>query len=476
MSRALAIAALVLTASAVGSCSREVDPIAPTVRNVVVILVDTLRPDHLGTYGYDRDTSPTIDALADRGVTFENAFVQAPWTTPSIASMLCGLYPTAMDLGFWSDPGKVGGSVDTLAEVLRDAGFRTHAVTAKGGTNAEFGFSQGFDSYDEDAGYIQLAAERVESFLGDLGEDERFFLFLHTLDVHNFNPLGEYRDRFVAPYEGDVIPADLPANEINRFLQGWKTRVETSEFGDAEWAYIRSLYDACIRMVDDQLARVIAKLKETGRYDDTLIIITSDHGEEFGEHGFSGHGYTMYDENIRVPFILSHPSLPKVQLAPLVRMLDLAPTVAALCGVEPSRQWQGVDLAPVIEGRDLSLPVYVECAHSHLKTLRTEDAKLIAGKARPGVRLFALNDDPAEKSNLAEDPASAKQLEAMKRALLKWVRSNAGLAAKFSGRGGDAGMSEDARREMEALGYTGAGRKTGGGPGEFDWEGLLGKP
>ncbi len=471
----LSLLPVLVAVAGVLSCSRGTSPDGPRVRNVVLILVDTLRPDHLGAYGYGRPTSPAIDALAARGVVFENAFAQAPWTTPSIASLLGGLYPSAMDMGFWSDPGgpgRVADAVETLAEVVRAGGVRTHAITARGGTNAEFGFGQGFEEYDDDAGYVQLTLERAEAFLDGLDDDERFFLYLHTYDVHNFNPPGEYREMFVEPYRGDLLPKE----RLNKFLQGGTTRLEARSFGEAEWRHVKSLYDACIRNVDDQIARLVETLRASGRLDDTLILVTADHGEEFGEHGSSGHGYAMYDESIRVPLILAHPSLAPARVAPQVRLLDVAPTLAALLGLAPSETWQGSDLSPLLEGRALSLPVFVECAHNSLKAMRVESPrprKLIVGQGRPKGHLFALDVDPDETKTRHQDPDEREVLAAMKEAMLRWVRTNARLAERFTGREGEEdGMSDEAREEMEAFGYVGAGKK-GGGRGEFDWEAAL---
>lgn len=449
-------------------CRRaERAPPSPPVRGVLVFLVDTLRPDHLGLYGYERPTSPHIDRLGAEGAVFETCIAQAPWTTPSIASLLSGLRPGAMGLGSFKDPGRVGDAVVTLAERLRAAGWRTHAVTEGGSAKAEFGFDQGFEQFDDRGGYLDRTLSKAQEWLSSLRPDEPFFLFVHTYKVHSYNPRGPFRERFAVPYDGSLLPE--PA-KLGPFLQDGSHLEQVRRFGEAEWRRVRSLYDGAIAETDAAIGRLVGDLERLGRLDETLFVVTSDHGEELGEHGRSGHGYQPYEESIRVPLVLRHPSLRAARIQEPVRLLDLAPTIAELAGVRPWEEWQGRSLVALLEGgaSGETPPASIECAHGGWKALRTRRWKLVADPHPRRLQLFDLLEDPAERTNRVREPAARAVLLRLRRELLRRIREDTRRAARFAGGGGP---SAETRREMEALGYVG-----GGGPAALDdWEELLGR-
>lgn len=450
-------------ALAVAAAGCAGDDRAPPIRNVVLFSIDTLRPDHLGLYGYQRPTSPTIDGLGEAGVTFDQAIAQAPWTAPSHAAMLTSLYPSVLRIGTFKSPGRINPAAVTLAEVLRDAGFRTHGVAGFGFTSAELGFDQGFEEY-EMRGRMRHALERALAWLRQIGDAERFFLFLHTYDVHRYEPPPAYHAAWVRPYRGPLAAE----SEIARVLQEFTQRERARSFTAADWGYVQDLYDACIRHVDDSFGRLLAYLDERGLREQTLIVVTSDHGEEFGEHGGSGHGYTLYDENVRVPLVFHHPALPRSRIDQQVRLLDLAPTITDLVGVAPAPGWQGISLVPMMHGARNRLVAFSEGAHIPLKSMRTPEQKYVVWPQQPYERLFDLRTDPTEQRDVLAD-ASPDRVEAMRAALAERVRAN--LAERRYGRA-EAELSETTLEHLAQLGYLG---DSGGEPlveGE-DWLKLL---
>ncbi|MBI4880764.1 MAG: sulfatase [Planctomycetes bacterium] len=453
-----------LLALAFGGCARE--PETPAIRNVVLISIDTLRRDHVGLYGYEKAVSPAIDALGRRGTWFDQAICQAPWTTPSTASFLTSLYPSMMRLGDFGAPGRIAESVTTLAELLRARSFRTCAVTCGGCVAGDLGFAQGFEEYVDEPVDMAVTVARSIAWLEKLAPDEAFFLFMHTYDVHNYAPSEPYRARWVAPYQG-ALPA---GGELAPLLQSFDKKEEIARLNAEDWRHVVERYDAALNEVDDRLAAFLRRLEERGLLDQTLIVLLSDHGEEFGEHGSSGHGFTMYEENLRVPLIFAHPSLPRDRrVDSQVRLLDVAPTIADLLGCAAPAEWQGQSLAPFMQGQPADLVAFVENSHMAKKALRTPERKLIVSMAKPFRELFDLRQDRTETRNLIWDE-SVPERAGMRDLLARWVERNA-AEERFVPQGGTE-LSEETRREMEALGYVGGSGDKFGADTEY-WLMLL---
>jgi arylsulfatase A-like enzyme len=421
----------------------------PAIENVVLISIDTLRPDHVGLYGAERDLTPVLDELGAHGVVFDQALAQAPWTIPSHATMLTSQYPSVLGVGPYADPGKLSEAALTLAEVFRQHGFATAAITG-GYVSSELGFDQGFDSFQEtlDTPAMAYTVTYADDWLERRNTARPFFLFLHTFEVHQYRPPEPFQRRWVRPYEGSLSALeDVPA-----FVQSPANQERVRALGAEDWRYLRDLYDACLASVDSEIGRLLAALEARGLRETTLVVVTSDHGEEFGEHGGSGHGYTLYDENLRVPLLLNHASLPALRVAEQVRLLDLAPTIAELAALPVPELWQGTSLVPLLGGASLSLPAFAEHAHRPMKSLREPTAKLIVDARGPRRLLFDLAADPAEQTNLAgADPARERQLcEALRR----FVETN---AADERLRAVPTATPDPALRDtLERLGYAGA--------------------
>ena len=306
---------LALLASLACSCSGG-GPAEGVPKNVLLISIDTLRPDHLGCYGHDRDTSPALDRLAEEGVLYADVSSTAPWTLPAHASLLTGLYPSHH--GVKDQIHRLKDETVTLAEELADAGLRTFGVVNSFNVGGPaFRLGQGFEtfvsvpeaSYDArtmrqviiNAGPTVLAEAKrqLESRKGD----EPFFLFLHFYDVHtDFTPEPRYRERFVRPYAG-ALTGDT------RQLLKW--RKEGTPLSEADVRFLKDMYDAEIRQLDDLLAGFFEYLEEEGVFEDTLVVVTSDHGEEYFEHGGVLHGRTQYQELVGIPLILRGPGVPR---------------------------------------------------------------------------------------------------------------------------------------------------------------------
>jgi arylsulfatase A-like enzyme len=413
-------AALVLMAcvAVTLSCSKETPKL-----NLMIIAVDTLRPDHLGCYGYSRDTSPNIDAFAAGGVLCENALSQAPWTLPSFATVLTSLYPTQH--GATVVQSRIRRSFPTLATMLHNSGYATGAVVNAPALKPASGVDRGFDHYhmtpldgrDAD-GTTRDALEWIDSVA-----EKPFFAFVHYFDPHlSYSPPPPYDKAFDPGYDGGI------GNSFN--LEGF-SRVRAVMFDQlkvlsaADWNHIVSLYDGEIAFTDKAIGDLLSGLEDRSLRDRTLIVFLSDHGEEFYEHGGFEHGHSLYNELIRVPLVFSLPGvLPEgVRLSRQVRLLDVVPTVLDILGMEPAPHPEGVSLKPLLEGTgkpgaggQCLLPHDVAFAEAIMhglekKSMSVYPWKLIHDMAGGGDMLFNLEDDPEEMRNLiARDQDTAMEL------------------------------------------------------------------
>ena len=322
------------------------DPL-PGTRGYIFLSVDTLRTDHLGIYGSDRETSPFLDALARRGTVFEQAYAHAPATLISHMSMFTGLYPQEHGVVPPSN-NMLSEQIPTLPETFLDAGFRTSGHTEGGFMHGAHGFSRGFEDFSDDpfesSTDVEATYERGLEFLRGLGDDDRFFLFLHTYSVHDpYFPPAEYRELFEP--NPPASPESVSADHISVVNGGFRAP------DPGEVAFLKGQYDAGIRYFDSVLERFVSQVEALGLTDVTWII-TSDHGEEFHEHGRFLHTQT-YPEALRVPLIVLHPSMngPR-RVADVVRSIDLAPTLWELAGIEAPGRVSGSSLMPYLAGAE----------------------------------------------------------------------------------------------------------------------------
>ena len=421
-----ALALLALLAAGATGCGRR----APA--NVLLITMDTTRADHLGCYGFTLARTPSLDRLAAEGVRFTDAIAAAPITMPAHSSILTGLYPPAhgvRDNGSYALPDKAV----TLAERLKAAGYRTQAVVSALVLNRRYNLTQGFDGYDDDLWAedepklfmirdrkAPKTADRALRWLaGWAAERPRrpFFLWVHFFDPHQ-------------PYQA-------PAAEVARAA---------------------SPYDAEIAMVDSAVGRLVDDLRQRRLLDDTLVVVTADHGESLGEHGEKTHAIFIYDATVRVPLLVRYPRLfprGRTYTGP-VRSVDIVPTVLAALHLPGGRETQGVDLLPAVHG-DVpppDLPQYSESLLSEvgfgmapLYGLRHGGTKWIRA---PEPEVYDLKGDPHELRNLySASPGMTRrgaQLDRELQALLDDSRRRA-LPASASP------MDRETMDAMQALGY-----------------------
>jgi arylsulfatase A-like enzyme len=323
----------VLLAAACGG--GEEQPAREGRPNLLLISLDTTRADHLGCYGYARDTSPHLDRLASEGVLFEHAVAPAPWTIPSHASMLTGLYARRHRVHGFAQA--MPPRIETAAALLAADGYATAAVVnfaALG--NLLVGFDRSW-IVPPDQGRSEDVFEIASSWLAS--EPAPFFLFLHVYDAHPpYAPAPEFAALFAEPYQGVATGS---AVQLQRVRRGRLV------LGPDDARHLSNLYDGEIRQLDAALGGFLQRLEEAGHLDGTVIAVVSDHGEEFYEHGGFGHGHTLHQELVRVPFILSGGGLPHgVRIAAPVSLVDLAPTLLALAGSAAPQGVDGVDLSP----------------------------------------------------------------------------------------------------------------------------------
>lgn len=397
--------AVLLLALALGACARR-----PAPERVILISIDTLRPDHLGAYGYRRPTSPVLDALAARGVLFEDASTPAPWTLPAHASLLAGLYPSRH--GVKGHDRYLPAALPVLATQLARAGWSTAAVVNSHNLGPRFGLDRGFQEFlyvEETAGQRAPTRQIVDQALEWLRRrDRRLFLFLHSYDVHSdYASLPEHERAFVSPYSG---PADGTTAQLMAFREG---KVALSA---ADAPHLTDLYDAGIRQMDAELGRLFDGLRADGLLDGALIVVSSDHGEEFFEHGGVLHGRTQFEEVARVPLIVAGPGVAAGRrVKEPVSLLDVMPTLLSLLGAPPPGAQDGEDLSPLLRGEPLprlsGRALFGEADHNNAepdvkRSVRRGAFKLHLDRVTGEIALYDLARDPGERQDVASGQAA----------------------------------------------------------------------
>ena len=266
----------------------ETNP-AATLPNILIYLIDTLRRDRLGVYGFERPVSPQIDAFAANATVYEDAVGQSTWTKPAVASMFTGVWPPVHGATGWKH--KLPESLETLPEALQAVGYRTGAVVTNPNIVSDYGFARGFDDFRR---ILKRPSPQVNEvvfeWLESGGEDRPFFLYVHTMDPHApYRPPEPWLSRF-APR----------TSEMPTWTPRWRWPLEALPF-------LLDLYDAEIAFNDDSFGALLRRLEDLGAYDDTLIVVVSDHGEEFKEYGKWRHGANLFPATLHVPLIVKFP-------------------------------------------------------------------------------------------------------------------------------------------------------------------------
>lgn len=433
--------------------------------NVIVILVDALRADHLGSYGYGRETSPALDAFARDAVLFEEAITQSTFTKSSIASLFTGR--AAYEHGvYWGDHRDRAGHLTsdvlldretTLAEALRSRGYLTAAWVQNSHLRDYMGFAQGFVEYRDQQGDVDRINRRFLGWLRGPARHHQLFAYLHYIDLHDpYLPEPPY-DRLFG--DGSDFYAGIDLAEWGAFLGGVRDGRITLSAGDV--AELEALYDGQIRYLDDRIGRLFEELKKLDLYDRSLIVVTSDHGDAFMEHGFISHSATPYEELVRVPLLVKLPGGRHGgrRVERQVRLIDVFPTVLDLLDIPRSRRISGCSLVPWIEnapegaaggeGCDLAvIEIAEEEGAAPTLALRSQGLKYIRGPA--GEELYDLSTDPEEAHDLSETGPEADL--AGRLASFRRLADEIETLRKRS-RAGSVVLDEATVRELKALGY-----------------------
>jgi len=430
----------------------------PKNYNIILLSLDTLRRDRLGCYGYGRPVSKNIDRIAGRGALFENVTSPSPWTLPSHVSLFTSLHPGAH--GVEKIDQAIPPAVTTLSEVLKNQGYQTAGFCGGGLVHSKFGFSQGFEIYEDDL------SRRLHEILPPAMEwlkkmdRERFFLFLHCYDIHSpYSPVDasyrnlytgglnrlsrdrldpildkwnrnldlskedmddlvfffyKYYDLLVGMHQKERIRegADLRKKILDHVNEGWRDSAHFKE----DLALVQGLYDGEIAATDQVLGGLFDFMTERNLWENTLFVLLSDHGEGLMDHGILEHTRNLHDELIRVPLIMVFPDgkYAGLRIRQQVALIDVMPTILNYLGI-PRREhltMQGASVLPVLEGKPDERPGLSSCRlHIRSKSLVWKHFKLIVDEEDNRRTLFDLSEDPLEKNNIInERPDMAEEM------------------------------------------------------------------
>jgi arylsulfatase A-like enzyme len=450
---------------------------APVAKNLLLISIDTLRTDVLGVYGSQRGATPRIDAFARKAIVFDNAWTHTPKTAPSHMSMFTGLPPSVHGVGNLNTAGaqRLPASIRTLTEVLQDAGFATGGFTGGGNVKGSLGFDRGFDVFDDDNDAFGAKLERVRPWIEKAdASGQPWYCFLHTYHTHDpYMPEPAWVKRFVTPgYDGKIlatraaIQAAIDAgDDLAPTMKGhekitWNYWFRVNEKSPKDLAHLFDLYTAGVAHMDKLVGEFLLRLERQGLLDNTIVVFTSDHGEEFGEHGEVRHDQ-LWVECAHVPMLVRLPGerLGGTRVREVVRHIDLTPSVLELLdvddhGLEPL----GISWADWLQpGADRGAPRSVVGEHQSrrenpLDVFSLREEHLVLMDRVGTVELFDRRQDRQEKAPVTRP----KVQERLAKTLAEHRATYAALAERV-GRGEAIEIDDALRAELEALGYVGAG-------------------
>ncbi len=443
--------------------------------NVVLIVMDTARQDRLSCYGYERETSPRLSELAESGATYANAYSTSSWTAPGHASLFTGLFPVAH--GATQEDWDLDEELTTIAEALSENGYRTVGIVENPMLSRDLGYAQGFAEYHEEwlprarPGPRNPALDRFVETISGATPGQPLFVFVNLIEPHSpYNSSRQFRDRFLTD---PTIP--LEANEWRDYYVGRRA------FSEEEITHLNELYDAELLFTDHVVGQMADELQDLGQLDSTVFIVTSDHGENIGDHGHMDHVFSLYETTTRVPLLIRCPSLfaPGSTVESPVQLTDLFPTVLAVAGVDdaeyPSHGRSLLGDLPrdreilceyyypqqAIKGyrrlddrRNLKLAPYLR----RIRSLTAGGMKLILGSDGRS-ELYDLQGDPHELADIIESPAHAEIARALEERLTDFVdghrRARGDTLGEPDSEPGepDARLDEATRKALRSLGY-----------------------
>ncbi len=448
--------------------------------NVLLVSIDALRRDHLGCYGYERVKTPNFDRFAASATKFENAYCSAPWTLPSMASMITGRYPAICGV---DELHRLRPGIPALAEILRSRGYRNEAYVTNIFMHPEYGYADGFDLYLMNGdkrwlypfretllyGWISTALRALDRKLGRGRDDTRyngdetvaalrrlgkgrrpFFLWCHFMDPHNpYAPPPGY----VPEYPG-IAPAE--AYELLEQLRATGLNAGDSPISESRAPVFEMLYDGEIAYVDEQFGRIIDALREEGLDRKTMVFVLNDHGEEFYDHGSYGHGHTFYPELIDMVLVAQVPGqeFPPAARGRYITHVDIMPTILDALGIEPPAGLDGRSIfreAPAAsdEGRAIA-----ECLQkgTDKRAVRRDEWLLILDLGTNERELYDLAEDPGARENLAGKGLAEEEL--LSREIASYVEATE-KEAKEMGASPEMNLPEERKRRLRGLGYIG---------------------
>lgn len=422
--------------------------------NIILVVIDTLRADHMGCYGYQRNTTPNIDRLAAEAILFKNAISAAPWTLPSFATLLTSQYPCV--LGIRGKLAVMDKRFPLLSQVLKQYNYTTFGVFAAGNLLPQLGFGRGFDFYYDrrsprrGAGITSpvITSEGI-SFLRK-SHKSPFFLLLHYFDPH-YNYILHKQYDYYPNYRGMV-------KNNHSIIDLWH---KLNELSEDDIRYLLALYDSEIAFTDEYIEQLLDELKKHGFYENSIIIITSDHGEEFIERGWLGHAITLHEELLHVPLIMKFPGYkPRVIDSP-VGLIDIVPTIYQYLGLKIPKGLGGkaLDLSrdDTIENR----PIFSETFNSQklrpnpkpvaFRSIVLGNWKFIYDETNDSEQVYHLSEDPHERNDLSSQRSAQNKM--LRGLLSKWI--NHVKTKQRLGPTQDATelLTPDQREELESLGY-----------------------
>lgn len=436
--------------------------------NIVVIVMDTVRQDHLSCYGYSRNTSPNLVKLSKESRMFNNAYSTSGWTPPAHASLFTGLFAASHKAT--QENFVLGDDATTIAEVLSDHGYETFGISENPMVSRGTNFSQGFSTYDETwrnknkKSRENPAYKCFKNILEKRDKQKPFFLFINFIEPHSpYNSSRQFLNRFVSDRSIKVF-----SHMLVHYYTGKKV------FTPAEMNHLKELYDAEIFYVDHVIGKIIDDLKRESLWEETVFIVTSDHGENFGEHQLMAHVFSLHQALIKIPLLIHYPAFfpPGSKEDKPVQLTDIFPTLLGLAGIDQKKYPnQGRDLLKTKLRDDYAvfseyyypdqvLRVFGKKGNDHaalakykrrIKSVISGNFKLIWGSDKKH-ELYDLKKDPTETTNLVNDRELSKQKsESLKLLVRTYHKYNGFLNIRPGKRKGK--LDKKSRERLKTLGY-----------------------
>ena len=429
---------------------------AKKAKNLVLVVLDTTRADQFETYrANNKIHTPKLDAFSSEATAFTRAYNNGNWTKPSVLSIFSGLYPATHTAT--KPESMVPEGIELISEHLQKSGLKTQGFTSNPVVSEKFGFERGWDGFGvfyEGEASGESMYKRAGKWVEDNG-DKPFFLFVQTIDPHTTYAIPrEYCGRYYKKNYSGPIGTSFTRDDQKKI----NDRVLTPSGDDVAW--IQALYHGEISYQDEHVGGFLDKLKELGRLEDTIVVVTNDHGEEIYDHGSFGHGWTLFEEMIRAPLMIHYPPLfPKAtRIDEITEHVDLAPTLVEALGLPPMKGTEGVSFLPALHGSVEQEPRYaIAISDNGKRSIHIGSWKLEISKSKGWKYLFDMSAEAPEKRDRRVDAELAGRLcevymgEGMAVPSKLQRSSGVGGGRRFTAQ--DAVMDEETRKQMEALGY-----------------------